>query len=55
MATHVATPLCQWSRNMGLFKLNSFCIVTGASRGLGRETALQLAQGWSAEGMVDGE
>jgi sepiapterin reductase len=36
---------------MAFFKLCGFCVVTGASRGLGREIALQLAQGWSEEGV----
>jgi len=35
---------------MSIFKLASFCVVTGASRGLGKEISLQLAQGWSREG-----
>ena len=38
------------SSPMTVFKLNTFCIVTGASRGLGREIALQLVQGWIREG-----
>ena len=35
---------------MSVFKLSTFCIVTGASRGLGREIALQLVQGWTMDG-----
>ena len=32
---------------MALFARRSFCVVTGGSRGLGREIALRLSQGWS--------
>ena len=31
-------------------KLPCFCLVTGASRGLGREIALQIAGEWDKEG-----
>ena len=33
------------------FKRRSYCIVTGASRGLGKEIAIQLAREWEREGM----
>lgn len=36
------------SNNMALFTRRSFCVVTGGSRGLGREIALRLSRGWSA-------
>ena len=35
---------------MASFSKNSFCLVTGASRGLGREIAVQLSQEWSKAG-----
>ena len=35
---------------MALFKRRSFCVVTGASRGLGREIAVQLSKEWSLAG-----
>ena len=33
-----------------MFKVPSYCVVTGASRGLGREVALQIAGEWNKEG-----
>ena len=36
------------------FKKRSFCIVTGASRGLGKEIAIQLAREWNKESMSVG-
>lgn len=35
---------------MDFFSRNSFCLVTGASRGLGREIAVQLSEEWSKAG-----
>ena len=34
------------------FKRRSFCIVTGASRGLGKEIAIQLSREWDKEGIA---
>ena len=35
---------------MAFFSRSTFCIVTGASKGLGYEIAMQLAQGWCKAG-----
>lgn len=34
----------------GFFQRKSFCIITGASRGIGKEITLQLSKGWEEEG-----
>ena len=35
---------------MAVFQRRSFCVVTGASRGLGREIAIQFSREWSQSG-----
>ena len=35
---------------MALFAKSTFCVVTGASRGLGKEIAVQLSREWSQAG-----
>ena len=37
---------------MALLARRSFCVVTGGSRGLGREISLRLSQGWSTAGVA---
>ena len=34
----------------GFFQRRSFCVVTGASKGLGKEIAIQLSKEWDREG-----
>ena len=53
MTSHATALLnaASMSQMSGVFFLRkSFCVVTGASRGLGKEIAIQLSKEWDREG-----